>query len=75
MEAKKEYKIPDFAICKQYLEEAKATENLPEQETDIISFNLEGEAIEKLHQIAVEWETTEENVVRAMLIALVKENK
>lgn len=71
----KEHKIPDLDACKKYLSEAAAIDDMPEEETEIVTLDLEEETINRLQAIADEWAVPVEHVMRVILIALVKENE
>lgn len=71
----KEYKIPDLDTCKRYLPEAAAIDDMPEDETEVVSFDLGEKTTNYLQAIADEWNVPVEHVMRTMLIALVKGNE
>lgn len=71
----KKYEIPDLDVCQKYIKEAEEIDLMPEEETDIISFNFDEETLEKLETIAALWNVSVERVMQTLLIALVRENE
>ena len=71
----KELKIPDLEICKQYLPEAEKIDDMPEEETDLITLNFEPDTYHGLELLAESWQVTVERVMQTLLIALVRENE
>ena len=75
MDKEKQYKFPDLDICRKYIAEAEKIESMPEEKTDIVSFDFNENTLKELDMIAKTWNVSTERVIQAMLIALVKENE
>lgn len=75
MDKEKQYKLPDLDICRKYIAEAEKIDLMPEEETDIVSFDFNEDTLKELDMIAKTWNVSTERVIQAMLIALVEENE
>ena len=75
MDKEKQYKFPDLDICRKYIVEAEKIDSMPEEKTDIVSFDFNENTLKELDMIAKTWNVSTERVIQAMLIALVKENE
>ena len=75
MDKEKQYKFPDLDICRKYIAEAEKIDSMPEEKTDIVSFDFNENTLKELDMIAKTWNVSTERVIQAMLIALVKENE
>lgn len=69
------FHFPDMETCRKYLDEAKKIDSMPEEETEVVQLDLGYDAIKELNAVAKTWNVTPENVVRAIIIAIVKENE
>lgn len=68
-----EEKMP-VDIIYSYLEEAKKTASLPKEETDTIEITLEMEVLGFIKGLAAAWHCSENDVLVATLMAMVKED-
>lgn len=68
-----EEKVP-VDIINSYLEEAKKTALLPKEETDTIEITLEMEVLGFIKGLAAAWHCSENDVLVATLMAMVKED-
>lgn len=59
---------------KQYLEEAKRIAELPDEEIDTINLELDEDVLRFIHDLAKEWNCTENDVVVATILAVCNEN-
>lgn len=75
MDKEKQYKLPDLDICRKYIAEAEKIDSMPEEKTDIVSFDFNEDILKELDMIAKTWNVSTERVIQAMLIALVEENE
>lgn len=75
MTQEKKYEIPNLDVCKKYIVEAEKIDNMPDDETDIITFDFDEETLNGLKIIAELWGVSVERVMQTMLIALVRENE
>ena len=58
---------------KHFLENAKKTASLPEEETCTLTLELDTNVIEFIHNLANEWNCTENDIVVATVMAICNE--
>ena len=59
---------------KRFLEDAKKTAFLPEEETCSLTLELNTEIIRFIHDLAIEWGCTENDIIVATLMAICDED-